>query len=345
MKAGLITGQEQFELLDFEELAPRPGQVTVDITLCGICGTEVASYRTGAPHSPAVCGHEWVGIVSKVGGTEHEYLMGERVVVSTAPPCGTCPECSRGLTETCRTANLVARGRDPLAPVHGGFAPRITVGAGRVLAADPRLTDVQAAMVEPATVAVHGVSRTGIELGDVVVVMGGGPIGLLAMQVARVAGAGHVFLVEPVAERRDLGLGLGADVTLVPEESRDAILELTGGVGADVVIEATGVASLLQSSVELARVRGTVALLSYVAQMSEVSGAKIMARETRIVGASAFTRSDFATSMNLIATGRVLVDPLVSRTVALADLGVGLAALASGRSGDVKVLVDPRVDG
>jgi (R,R)-butanediol dehydrogenase / meso-butanediol dehydrogenase / diacetyl reductase len=342
MRAALITGERRIELVDVPEAPPGQGTLTVDVSLCGICGTEVGSYRSGVLHSPSVCGHEWVGIVSAVGSQVDAGLEGERVVIGVCAPCGSCPECRAGYSENCRVANLMARGKDPLAPAHGGFARQITVAADRVVPANPRLSDVQAAVVEPAAVAFHGIRRSGIRPGDLVVVLGAGPIGLLAMQFARAAGAGHVTMIEPAEHRRGLATELGADAAVAPEEAADHVLALSDEVGADVVVEASGVPALLQTAVDLTRAGGTVTLLSYLSRPSEVNGARIMARETRIVGANAYTRADFRRTMDLIADGRVRVEPMHTRTVGLDGLPGALADLAAAVGGDVKVLVDPR---
>jgi (R,R)-butanediol dehydrogenase / meso-butanediol dehydrogenase / diacetyl reductase len=344
MRAALITGVGRLELLEVADPPPLPGTITVDVTLCGICGTEVGSFRSGVLHSPSVCGHEWVGVVSAVGAEVDPGLEGERVVIAVCPPCGACPECRAGHSENCRVANMMARGKDPLAPDHGGFAPRITVAADRVVPANASLTDIQAAVVEPAAVAFHGVRRSGIRPGDLVAVLGAGPIGLLAMQFARAAGAGHVLMIEPSERRRRLATDLGADEAVAPEEAADRAIALSNDVGVDVVVEASGVAALLQTAVDLTRAGGTVTLLSYLSRPSEVNGSRIMARETRIVGANAYTRADFRRTMDLIADGRVRIEPMHTRTVGLDGLPSVLGDLAEGTGDDVKVLVDPTTE-
>jgi 2-desacetyl-2-hydroxyethyl bacteriochlorophyllide A dehydrogenase len=341
MRAALITAAGTAELTDVDA-PPGPGCVCVDITLCGICGTEIGSFRTGVLHSPSVCGHEWVGVVGEVGEDVEASLVGTRVVIGVCAPCGSCPECAAGYAENCRVANLMARGKDPLAPSHGGFAPSIVVAANRVVPADPRLTDEQAAMVEPAAVAFHGIRRSGIRPGDLVVVLGAGPIGLLALQCARASGAGAVIVVEPSPRRQKLARDLGADAAIAPEAAEETVRAASNAVGADVVVEASGVPSLLQTAIDLSRAGGTVTLLSYLASPSEINGARLMARETRLVGANAYTRADFARVMGLIADGRVRTEPLHTRTVGLAELPQTLAELAAGGTDDVKVLVDPR---
>jgi (R,R)-butanediol dehydrogenase/meso-butanediol dehydrogenase/diacetyl reductase len=343
VQAALITGAGQVELRDFAVLPPPPGTVTVDISLCGICGTEIASFRDGHLHSPAVCGHEWTGTVTAVGAGVVDRREGDRVVAGVAPCCGRCAECRAGLGDHCRVVLDVVRGRDPLAPPHGGFARSITVDAARVLPAHPGLSDEEAAQVEPASVAFHGVRRCGVAPGDTVVVQGAGPIGLLVAQFARAAGAGRVVVVEPSPDRRRLALALSADLAVAPgEEAAELVREQTRGLGADVVLECAGLPPLLQTAVDLTRRGGTVGLLSYIAQPVTIDAARWMAKEVRVVGAVAFTHEDVLRSMAFLADGRVRVGPLHTRTVGLEDLPHTLGALSAGRSDDVKVLVDPR---
>lgn len=343
--AALITGRGILELRDVAAVPPGPGCVTVDISLCGICGTDVGAFRTGRLHSPAVCGHEWVGTVAEIGAGTAGLQEGQRVVGGVVPACGRCPECLRGLGDHCRTASMVARGRDPLAPPHGGFARSITVEAARLVPAHPGLTDVEAAQVEPATVAFHGVRRSGIRPGDTVVVQGAGSIGLLAMQLARAAGADQVLVVEPAEDRRALAVRLEATGALTPEEAGEHVRAATQGLGADVVIECSGVPRLLETAAGFARAGGVVSLLSFHSEPAVLDGARWLAKELTLVASNAYTRVDFAAAMEIMADGRVKTEPLHSRTVGLAQLARTLEDLAAGRSGDIKVLVDPRLDG
>ncbi len=340
--AALITGAGRLEYRDFEEAPPAPGCVSVAVTLCGICGTEISSYRTGAGHSPAVCGHEWVGVVSAVGSGVTSVSEGERVVIAVSPPCGQCLECRSGMTEFCSLALAMARGRDANAPAHGAFARSLTVDARRVIAPPDALSDIAAAQVEPASVAFHGVRRSRILPGDTVVIQGGGSIGLLAMQFARAIGAGRTVVVEPSESRRALALRLGASLALAPGAEADALIrESTGGLGADVVFECVGRPELIQQAVSLTRRGGVMLMLGYAAAEATFNPAHWLAKEVSVVGSVAFTHDDVVRAMSLMADGRVQVEPLYSRTVALPDLGATLADLAGGTSSDLKVLVDP----
>jgi (R,R)-butanediol dehydrogenase / meso-butanediol dehydrogenase / diacetyl reductase len=340
--AALITARATVTFRRFTQAPPPPGCVTIDISLCGICGTDIHSFRSGHLHSPAVCGHEWVGTVAAAGTGVDGLQEGDRAVLAVPPACGRCPECQRGLGEYCRTASLVARGRDPLAPPHGGFAGTITVQATRVMRAHPDLTDEVAAQVEPATVAFHGVRRSGIMAGDTVVIQGAGPIGLLALQFARAAGAGDVLVVEPSPTRRRLATELGAINAVAPDEAAEYVQDHTHGIGADVVIECAGVPRLLQTAVDLARSGGVVQLLSFLSEPATVNAARWLAKQVTVVASNAFTHDDFRRSMSFLADGRVRAQPLHSRTVRLDELEATLRGLSAGPSDDIKVLVDPR---
>jgi (R,R)-butanediol dehydrogenase/meso-butanediol dehydrogenase/diacetyl reductase len=342
MHAALITGTETVELVEFPDPTPASAGVVVDIAYCGICGTDIHAYQSGRPYNPAICGHEWAGTVSAVGSEVGSFSEGDRVVVAAAPSCGRCTACRRGQADRCQTSFLSAIGRDELAPPHGGFAPRLAVAATRVVHTDSGLTDEQAAQVEPATVAFHAVRTSALRLGDVAVIQGGGPIGLGTMQWVRAAGAGKVIVVEPNVQRRDLALALGAHHAVAPgEEADEVIAAATHGLGADIVYECVGRPFAVQTAVDMARRGGAMCLIGLAEQDAPISPGAWLVKEISVTSSLAYLHEEFEMAMGMIADGRVVVEPLHSSTVGLADLESALADLASGTSDQVKVLVDP----
>ena len=238
-----------------------------------------------------------------------------------------------------------ANGVDDDAPGHGAFATQVDVSVRRVIPIPDLISDVEAALVEPAAVTFHAVRRVNAEPGAVVAVQGGGPIGLLTAQHARSAGAGRVVISEPSAARRELATQLGFTDVVEPGQLHEVLTEVTRGLGTDVTYECTGVAALLQPTAELVRRGGILALLGYPLEQSTVSYADWQTRELTIVGSLAYNHEDFLGSIRAIAGQRIDVAALHTGTVALSALREVLEELDSGASRHMKVLVDPRQDG
>lgn len=343
MRAALITGPRRLELAEVPEPRPVPGGVVVGIRYCGVCGTDVGAWRSGAAPHPSLFGHEWMGTVRALGDAVDGFAPGDRVVVGVRSPCGSCRDCVSGRPDSCRAVRAMLLGHDPLAPRHGGFAPVLAADAERVVRVDSRLSDEEAAMVEPAAVAHRAVRRSGIGLGDVAVVQGAGPIGLLVLQLARAAGATTVVAVEPDPFRQATARELGADLAMPPgAEATDAVRQVTGGAGGDVVFECAGRAALVQGAVDLTRHHGVTALVGYIEEEATIDPGRWLGKDITVVASMGFARQDVRHVMSLVADGRVRVAPLHTRTIALEELDPLLQALAAGGSPDTKVLVDPR---
>lgn len=337
-----VSGPRQLEERAGDEQPPAPDGVIVDITYSGICGTDVHGYTDGHMLPPAVFGHEWTGTVRAVGAEVTGVRAGQRVVGGVGPACGRCRQCLAGHARQCDTVFAEANGVDEAAPAHGAFATRVRVSARRVIPVPDALSDIEAALVEPATVTFHAVRRTAMELGSVVVVQGAGPIGLLTAQHARNAGAGRVIVSEPSAARRNTAEKLGFRDVVAPQELSGLLERATDGLGADVLFECAGVASLFQPSAELVRRGGTLALLGFPLTTSTVSYGDWQSRELTVIGSLAYNHEDFVGTMRAIAERRIDVAALHTGTVGLSQLGGLLEELDSGESAHTKVLVDPR---
>ena len=342
MHAALITGKGTVELEEFPEPRPAASGIVVDISFCGICGTDVHAFQSGRPYNPAICGHEWSGVVSATGAEVKSLSDGDRVIVAAAPACGRCTACNRGQADRCEVVFLSALGRDALAPPHGGFAPRIAVAANRVVRTNPALSDETAAQVEPATVAFHAVRSSALRLGDIAVIQGGGPIGLCTMQWVRAAGAGIVIVVEPNVQRRALALALGAHHAVDPAGAKSLIAELTHGLGADIVYECVGRPFAVQAAVDLARRGGAMCLIGLADGDAPISPGVWLVKEIAVTSSLAYFHEEFEMAMGMIADGRIGLDALHTSTSSLDGFASALTDLASGTSDQTKVLVNPR---
>ena len=192
--------------------------------------------------------------------------------------------------------------------------------------------------------AVHALRRTPINLGDSVVIIGAGPIGLLVLQAATLSGAGRLVLVEPEATRRMLGTQLGATLTIDPSEEDAATLinEHIGGNGADVVFECAGVPATIQTSVDLVRRGGVVSLVGVATSDASINAANWLVKEVRLVSSIAYLHEDFEICKALVEDGRIQTDLLHTRTVGLTELDDAFNRLAD-HPAEVKILVDPRL--
>jgi (R,R)-butanediol dehydrogenase/meso-butanediol dehydrogenase/diacetyl reductase len=228
-------------------------------------------------------------------------------------------------------------GRDPLAPPHGAFAPRIAVDARRLIPVSSSLSDVQAAMVEPATVALHAVRRTPPRPDETVIVQGCGPIGLFVLQCALAEGGERVVAVEPNPARRQLAASLGADAVWTPEEARAELADRP----ADLVFECAGAPAAVQGAVDLVRRGGRVNLVG-VTRTATVQPSVWAVKEVTLTGSIGYRHEEFASVMDFMASGAVKVEPLHDATVPLSEAAGAFASLAADSAYAVKVLVDPR---
>ncbi len=340
MRAGIITGKGQFELLELDDPSPHEGQVVVAIDRCGICGSDVHAYQEGWPYSPGICGHEWTGRVIELGSGVRGLEIDARVVGAQAPGCGACRECRAGLSPFCRVASSEYSGRN--APTSGGFAPYLTLSANRLITVPDGVDVEQAALIEPAAVALHAIRRSRLDVGDVVCVVGCGPIGLMALQCARVAGAGIVIAVEPDETRRALAIELGADVAVAPgAELRAAVNEHTAGLRADIAFDCAGIPQTLQQSVDMVRQGGSVCMVGVSGGEATVQPMRWMMKEVSVDTSMLFTLDEMAIAASLIADGRIRTRELVAGTVTLDELPFVIEDMALRRNTSIKVLVDP----
>ncbi len=251
-------------MLSVEEVptpTPGPGEALARVTLCAICGSDLHRFKHGLMAPGVVMGHEWVGTIVKLGEGVTGLAVGDRVV--------------RGFGGMARDPRFSAREKgftlDTRIP--GGYAEFAALPATMFLRPPEGLSDEVATLAEPLAVAVHAVRLSSVKLGDAVVVLGAGPIGLLTLQCVRQCGPRLVVVAEPVESRQKLALELGADVVLDPRAT-DVVAEavrLTEGLGPDVVFECAGAPPTLQQALTMARRRGQVMLVGLCMQPCEVS--------------------------------------------------------------------------
>ena len=281
----------------------------VEVKACGICGTDVHIFHGNYPVKyPLIPGHEFSGVVCAVGDGVTGIGVGERVAVDPNNACGQCSYCRRGRVNLCKNLDPVGVTRD------GGFAEYCRVPAARVYPLPDSVSFEEGALMEPLACAVRGIQMAEIEPGDTVAVLGGGPMGGLLIQLARIRGAGKIFLSEPIPKRRDIALSLGADMAVNPlqDDVRRALLSLDPD-GADVVFEAAGLAATAEQSLHLAKRGGKVIFFGVVPPAEKVEVSPYLINENELTIRGSFNNPlTNSRALELIASGRVNVKPYIS---------------------------------
>ena len=334
MRAAKYIGGGRIEVGDAEAIEPGAGEVRIRVAYNGICGTDLHIAQGHMDHrvpSPSPIGHEMSGVVEAVGAGV-ELAVGAPVTVMPLDWCGDCPACAAGHQHICQ--NLVFVGIDS----PGALQELWTVPASLVVPLPGGLALDHAALVEPLAVAVHDVRRSRLAAGETAVVIGGGPIGQLIAIVARATGA-QVLLAEPDADRRAFAEAQGA--TVVDPISGDLaalVQERTGGAGADVVFEVAGTRGTALDATSHAKVRGRVVFVAIHPEPVPVDLHRVFWRELEVLGARVYEREDFERAVDLLASGAVPADALITRVVQLDETQEAFDALLSAAA--MKILVD-----
>jgi 2-desacetyl-2-hydroxyethyl bacteriochlorophyllide A dehydrogenase len=316
---------------------PGPGEVRLDVAYTGICGTDLHILHGDMDQRvrpPAVIGHEMSGRIAELGPGITGWTVGDPVTVMPLRWCGTCPACMRGHNHICHQLNFM--GIDS----PGSLQSSWTVPGDVLLRLPDGLGLDHAALVEPTAVAVHDVRRAAIAAGEKVVVVGGGPIGVLISAVCRTLGA-DVLLLEVSAERRATATTAGLHVIDPTQTDPVAFInDWTSNAGADVAFEVSGSADGVDTATRVLAVRGRLIMVAIHSARREVDLFRVFWRELVIVGARVYQRSDFETAIQLLHDGDIPTEALISRVVPLDDVADAFDALTRGSV--VKVLVDCR---
>lgn len=365
MRAALLeaSGSPMVVVDDLVREDPRVGEVVVDVHHCGVCHSDL-SHATGAVPAPVpvVLGHEAAGVVAELGPGVTGLAVGDHVVLTPCPPCGRCPWCVRGQFSLCRNSDSIMTNAHPDGGTRLSHRGRtVARGVGMAAFADQVVIQAEGAVRIPdgvtlATACVVGCAvQTGVgavlntarvRAGDTVLVTGLGGVGLSAVQGARVAGASLIVAVDPVAERRDRALAMGATHAVDPgaDDVVDAARDLTGGLGVDCAFEAAGRSALLNVAFDAVRKGGTAVLVGAPALDDPFTlpiPALLAAAGKRLVGTllgDCHSGRDIPRFLDLAAAGRLDLDGLVTAHRPLDAINDAFDDLAAGRG--IRTVID-----
>lgn len=303
---------------------PGPAEVAVRVSYCGICGTDMHVYhgnmdaRVGLNR---VIGHEMSGVISAIGSDVKDLKIGQNVVVRPLSACGDCPACKAGHPHICHNLNFLGLDTD-------GAMQDVWVVPADVLHILPDDIDMaHAALIEPVAVACHDVRLAKLEEGEDVVVIGGGPIGILVAMVARDAG-GKVLISEVNPNRLAIAESLGFETVNPTKEDLTATVNArTGDKGADVVFEVSGTQPGVDAMTAVAATRARIVMVAIHATKPQIDLFQFFWRELQLIGARVYEPEDYEKAITMITSGGVVADKIITDIADLEDIQAAFEAL------------------
>jgi len=341
MQALVFHGIHQLAVEDVPEPVLASGEVLVQVAACGICGSDLHGYEGHSPRRdrsvPLIMGHEFTGQVAALGpGVTGDLAVGERVVVHPQISCGRCRACRAGLTNICPNMSILGIERA------GAFAEYVAVPADRLFRLPATLSDKAGALVETLSIQVHLFRQVPRPLLRTVVVLGAGPQGLFAVQLARLAGASQIIATDLIPHRLQLAEQMGATTVLPGDQNVVArVLELTDGWGADFIVDAAGYSATRRQGVAALAPGGTLGLVGLIPGETPVAFNPVVNRELVLRGSYSCTDDDLMRSLELLTSQQIRLDGMLD----MAPLREGVSCferLLDPTSGLTKVVLHPR---
>ncbi len=339
MRVLMWRGPRQMALETAELPVPGAGEVQLRVPAVGICGSELSGYlgQNSLRVPPLIMGHEFGGEVIARGPGVGAPLEGARVVVNPLTRCGACAYCRAGAENLCPERTLIGAHRP------GGFADFVAVPAACCHPLPPGVGWIEASLVEPLACGVHAVRQAGVEAGGCLLVIGAGPMGLMALVAARAAGVTDVHVSDPNERRLEVLRGLGAAILNPAREDVPARVRARYGLGVQACIDCVGLPLTRRQAVAALRPKGRAVMLGLHENESAFAVNDLVRAETEIVGSFSYAAADFARALDLMAAGAVHPDPHWLQVRPLHD---GPAAferlLAAGeRDAVTKVVLEP----
>ncbi len=320
MRSAVFYGKHDLRVEEHEMPEVGPDDVLIQVKACGVCGTDVHIYEgdKGAAEvtPPTILGHEFAGVIVQVGENVSNYKAGDRVCIDPNCYCGVCDPCRKGFAHYCE--HMVGYGTT----VNGGFAEYCAVNVRQIYKLGEHTTFEQGAMTEPVACCLHGIDLCEIQPGHQVAVIGGGMIGLLMVQLARLAGAAKIALLEPVESKREVGKRLGADICIDPVgEDAKVRLKEEGMTWINTVIECVGHPSTIEQAIHIAGNKAVVMMfgLTKPDEVISVKPFQIFQKELELK-ASYINPYTQKRSLDLIDSGRLDVSSMVCQVAGLDKL-------------------------
>jgi (R,R)-butanediol dehydrogenase/meso-butanediol dehydrogenase/diacetyl reductase len=340
MPAAVYVGGGELAVRDVPVPEPGPHEALIEVSHCGICGTDLHLVLEGYARPGSVLGHEWAGMVAALGDGVVGWEPGARVVLDPTPGCGQCRACRRGRPSVC-----LQRAPVDLLDFRGAFTRYVVVPAARMLRVPDGLSIRAAALAEPTAIALHCVALSDVEPGDAVLVTGAGPVGLLTTAVLASRGISDITVSEPVAARRERALTVGAARAVAPDELRTPPMGRPVDHPFSVAFECSGHAGAAEAALDQLDFAGTLLFVGTGRESPRINHNRMIVMELTALGAYNYEAGGFGPALALLASGALPLDLLIEPVdVVLDGLGDAMRRLAAGELPG-KVMVRPEVSG
>ena len=330
MKAAILEGKRKLVVREVPEPVLGRDEVLIKVHYCGICGSDLHIYTEGALIG---LGHEFSGDIVEIGSDVEGWRIGDRVVVDPHRVCGKCYWCRRGYESgACEQfyVDLLQR--------QSAFATYTKTKYDQLYKLPDDLSYEHAALIEPTTCPLHAIRTSGMQIGDVVAVLGLGPIGQLVARLAKISGARAVYATEASQSRIKLAANAADEVINITEINPvERTLELTNSMGADIVFECAGSISATQQAVALVRKGGTIVFVGICMDAVEVPFSQIVLRRLTLKGFVGWSAGDFASAFSVIKDRRIDVAPLITNKMSLDDIGEAFEKALRGEGGVILI--------
>jgi L-iditol 2-dehydrogenase len=349
MKAVVLMGRNQLEIQDVETPSPGPLDVLIRVEATAVCGSDVSlinkPWEAQPPYGSFIIGHEYAGTVADVGESVDEYKVGDRVAVESHAGCGRCRNCRLGYYTACLNYGNLKRGhRANGFTTNGGFAQYAVNHINTIHQIPESVEFDEAALITNLGCVLYGFQTIGgYVVGDRVAVIGPGPLGLVSVGVAKALCAQEVFLFGTRDSRLEMGKRMGADrlINVRKEDPVSVLMDETGGMGADLVIESSGATQGLQMAIEMCRRAGKILLLGYPEEPVSANFSMLGMRNLHIYSVRGEGWANCSRGVSMLAQGRISLKPLATHSFPLARVEEAFKTFKERIGGAVKVIVHP----
>ena len=339
MKCVKLKGARDLQIATIKKPVSHDGSVIIKVKACGICGSDLHYFEGGAPLE-LIMGHEFAGVVVDPGSRD-DLKVGDRVTGLPISPCLECEACKSGNPQFCSKTWDNAVGLS--LTNSGGFAEFLSCRPDMVKKLPDKVTFFGATLVEPSSVSLHAVNLGNVKVGDSVLIIGGGIIGLMAAEFAKLNGATYIALMETNMKRAKKGLKYGKIDEVFNATDKDVInkvLKKTKG-GFDKVIECCGNQYAVSEAIMSVKPGGTVVLVGVSTGPISVPIVAAVMKEAELQGAIAYTEQEFETCIDLIAKKKIDVEKYIDQKIPLEKLQDAFVDLTSGTTTNIKIVVKP----